>query len=107
MEIIEHQDPFFRKSRKLVDQQRQSNFPSIALGRLEQIQCFFPQPRLEGLQRTNYIAEKAAEIVIVAVEGQPGNGEIGFSRPFDQEIGFSKAGRRSEQRQWAFDAALD
>lgn len=58
-----------------------------------------PQPRLEGLQRTKYIADKAAEIIIVAVSRQPGNGQSGFFCLFNQEIGFSKTGRRSEQCQ--------
>jgi hypothetical protein len=42
MKIIEHQNPFLRKNRKLVDQQRQSSFPSIVLGGCEQAYCFFP-----------------------------------------------------------------
>jgi len=69
LEIVEHHDPLSREGGDFVDQQGHSHLQSIARGNLAKIQRFFPQPGFKGLQSANQIAEKAAEIVIVAVQG--------------------------------------
>ena len=73
---------------------------------LQQCQDAHAELRILRLQSSNQIGEKAHGIVVLRLQGEPGNGNAACLDPLGQERGFAKPGGSRDERQGALHPLL-
>jgi len=94
MIIIEDEGEWDGKRRDFVDQGGQENIGRWSLLKLKSRKRSFIQAWMDGLQGSEEIPQKAVRIVIIVIEGKPGERKRSSSQgeaPFSQQGGFAKS----------------
>jgi hypothetical protein len=100
VKIVDHQREPFGHAREVVDQRRQDAFCGLVTGRIEHLQGFPANSRIDGPQRGDDAGPELPGVVVAVVDRQPRRaGRFGGRVPVAQQGGLSPARRRGDQDQ--------
>ncbi|HEY3345873.1 MAG TPA: hypothetical protein VGJ97_13145, partial [Anaerolineaceae bacterium] len=97
--IVQDEDHAGGERRLLVEQGDQHRLGGGRLGRLEQLQRARRELGLDGLQPGDQVGLKAHGVIVVRVQGKPGEALAPRVRPFGEQGGLAQACRRGDERQ--------
>ena len=98
--VVKDEDETVRDRGDFIEQGRQNRFGRRRLGRLEYTQHPFPNIRVNRLQTSDQVSEKACGVVIPQVQRHPGDRPLATGDPFADKRGFAKARRGRDEGQF-------